>query len=192
MAYLIEDIESSLIKDIEYNPDTRELRITFRRYYVDELVHVDVPFNYFEELASPTGKSHGRFYLEMIKKKFKLKHTYMAEKRKTVNKHSNEKRFIKLRVNVLKVNKEWLYQGQDGVYLDITLALLPDGEVDRYGNLGMLTQDVPAEVYKTDKNARGEILGNGVEFERKAAESQPGAPVGKAGVKDDVMDDLPF
>lgn len=46
MSYLAEDIESSLIKDIEYDADTRELRVAFRKYYVNELVYENVPFNF--------------------------------------------------------------------------------------------------------------------------------------------------
>lgn len=192
MSYHLEDIESSLIKAIDYDADTRELTVCFRKYYTEHLTYTDVPFNYFEEFASPTGKSHGVFYLEMIKPKFKLKHTYMGDKKSLgVNKASDKKRFIKMRLNVLKFNKEWFFQGEEGVYADITFALMPDGTVDKYGNCGMITQDVPSEVYKANKDIQGEILGNGFEFAPRKPEGAVGAKL-ETVKKNDIMDDLPF
>lgn len=193
MSYLLEDIDSTLIKDIEYNPDTLELRITFRKYYVNELVYEKVPFTYFEEFSCPTGKSHGRFYLEMIKPKFKLKNKYMADKKDLgVNQCSDKKRFIKMRLNVLEFNKEWFFQGEEGVYTDITLALLPNGTLDRYGHLGMVTQDVPKAVYQADKTIQGNILGNGFEFKQKSPEGSVTSNIEKKPINDGVADDLPF
>lgn len=117
----------------------------------------------------------------------------MADKKDLgVNKHSDKKRFIKMRLNVLKINKEWLFQGQEGVYADITLVLLPDGTVDKYGHCGMITQDVPKEVYKENKDTQGEILGNGFEFAPRAQEGSPAQKAGSLGLNDGMADDLPF
>lgn len=195
MSYYCEDIDSSLIKDLEYNEKTLELKVTFRKYYAKELIYLNVPFIYFEEFSCPTGKSHGKFYLEMIKPKFKLKNTYiMADKKDLgVNKSSGEKRFIKMRLSVDKINKDWLYVGEQGIYADVTLALLPDGTIDKYGHLGMVTQDVPSEVYKKDKEQKGVILGNGFEFKRSGAENSPSSKLTMSpGVDDGMKDDLPF
>lgn len=193
MSYIVEDVESSLIKTIEYDADKRELTVWFRKYYTEYLTYTDVPFNYFEEFTCPTGSSHGRFYLEMVKPRFKLKHTHMADKKSLgVNKHSDKKRFIKMRLNVLEINKEWLFVGESGTYCDITLALLPDGTVDKYGNLGMVTQDVPSEVYKADKETQGNILGNGFEFAPRKPEGSVTTKLELNNKKDDFADDLPF
>lgn len=207
MSYLLEDIDSTLIKEIEYNPDTRDLRIVFRKYYVEQLVYQNVPFNYFEELSCPTGKSVGRFYLEMIKPNFKLKINNMGkEKPKTVNTSgSDQKRFIRCSIDVTAINKDWLVPAESGkVYLNFTLQHLKTGELDRFGNLGMITQDVPSEVYEKEKHlpvekrTRGEILGNGCEFERKPKEGAPGDTAAPTlenmdeEKKQELIDDLPF
>jgi len=214
MSYLIEDIESSLIKCIEYDPDSRELRIGFRKYFVDEFVYVDVPFNYFEEFANPTGKSHGQFYLQMIKPKFKIKQkpTNMAnseapaKKRPvTVNyEQGTQKRYIRMSIDVTKINKALLVQSDKGnVYLQVTLQMLPEGKMDKYNNLGMITQDVPNEIFQKEKHlpvaqrTQGVILGNGAEFERKVPDGTPGDVQGTLLSPDneevkDVLDDLPF
>jgi len=206
--YKIENVESTLIKEIHYDPDLRELTIFFRKYYIEKLTYENVPFNYFEEISCPTGKSYGQFYLQMIKPRFKLKQTNMAEKErpKTVNYEKGEqKRFIKMSINVGKANKDLFTVTDKGdVFMSCTLQMKPNGEVDKYGNLGMVTQDVPNEIYQKEKHlpvaqrTQGVILGNGAEFERRVPDGMPG---GNAGTplaemseedKSAAMDDLPF
>ncbi len=111
------------------------------------------------------------------------------------NQASDKKRFIQGRINVKDINKDYLFVGKDGVYLDFTLQMLPDGELDGFENLGMLTQDVPYELRKKDKDLRGPILGNMRENEwegsgssEKAVGSTEGLQMGASGVEDD----LPF
>lgn len=190
--------DSSLISKVSYNYDTEELDVYFvETYFIDKITYLNVPSIIYEEMSENRINSFGKFYLEQIKPFFKqkLKLKKMSEtkqKPKGVNIASDKKRFIKQRINLSKINKEYLFKGKDGdIYLDQTLHLLPDGEVDRYENLGMITQDVPKEIYSKDKNIRGEILGNARENLWESdnnAESIPGVDLPTL----DDSDDLPF
>lgn len=204
--YHIQDVDSTLIKEILYEPESRELTIVFRKYYTDRLTYQNVPFNYFEEISCPTGKSYGQFYLQMIKPKFKLKQTNMSENKKpvTVNYEQGGKRYIRMSIDMNKINRDLLVQGEKGVYLQVTLQMKGNGEVDKFGNLGMITQDVPAAIYQKEKHlpvgqrTQGPILGNGAEFERRAPEGMPGDTSGTVmsdlpdEEKQKAFDDLPF
>ena len=188
----VDDYESSLISEISYDREKMLLKICFRKYYVDSLTFIDVPFRTFVEFSH--CKSYGRFYLNNIKQHFKqLKINTMADRPKGINKSNKDgKRFIKGSINVKKINKDWLHVGRDGnIYLNFTLHMMPDGTVDQYENLGFMTQDVPKAIYSEDKNAKGEILGNMAEFEYKAEVASPGQETGKLA-SDEEFDDLPF
>lgn len=192
---LIED--SALISALEYDADKKELTIYFKKYYTDKLTYEKVSHFIFEEFLNYSSK--GKFYLHYIKKQFKQKN--MAEKPKTVNQSSPEKRFIDISIDVKKINKDWLFEGEKGTYLHMTLQMLPDGLIDGYGNLGMVTQKVPKKVWDDEKSlpvaekSRGAILGNAAEFERKKASSE-GAPGTEAGTMvselTEPLEDLPF
>jgi len=95
---------------------------------------------------------------------------------------------VALKIDVSKIDKERLFKGAKGTYLDATV-FVDLGEADQYGNHGMITQDVT----KAEKDAgqKGPILGNCKVFwrdEQTEATSQQPAP---AAVVDDD-DDLPF
>ena len=47
---------------------------------------------------------------------------------------------IRLKINVSQVNKEKLFPGKKGKYLDATVFFDPDN-TDQYGNNGAITQD---------------------------------------------------
>ena len=55
---------------------------------------------------------------------------------------------ISLKIDVTKIEKERLYEGKKGKYLDATTFVDLD-ELDQYDNSGMITQDVSKE----DKDA---------------------------------------
>lgn len=200
MVYHLDASTSSLLDEVYYDDANEELTVVFKKYYVSHLEYVEVPFKVFDNFSQ--AKSFGKFYLSIVKPNFKIKQDTMADKPKGVNRASKEKRFIQCRIDVTKIKKEWLFVGEKGVYLDFTLSMLPDGEVDKFENLGMITQAVPKDVYKSevklpaDKRSRGEILGNATEFERKGAEGAPGSGQGTlmAETKDSdgISDDLPF
>jgi hypothetical protein len=184
--------QSSLISGITYYFETEELEVRFHKYYTDKLTYLLV--NSDMVLAFNASQSLGKFYLTYIKPNFKQKNTNQMTAPKGINKSSDKKRFIKMRINVLEINKDWLFVGEKGTYLDITLMLSPDGEVDKFENLGMVVQDVPQEVYKKDKKAQGPILGNGKELQWEGS-SESGVGGGgtlAANADNKVANDLPF
>ena len=90
---------------------------------------------------------------------------------------------ILLKINLDKLDKERLYQGQKGLYLDAVLAV---GETpDQYGNCGMITQSVSQEERKS--GVKGAILGNGkiIAGEGKPRPKQSSEPK-------HISEDLPF
>lgn len=176
----ITEAASSLIASIIFEDTTDCVTIIFRKYYVEELTYFGFSQDMFIKFIN--SKSFGRFYLSNIKNNFstKQKSQKMADK------------IIKLKIDTKKINKDWLFVGEKGTYLNVTL--LYNEKEDSYGNCGMIVQDVPTEVYKKDKTQKGAILGNGKEFEKQAqnAEAAPGTESGKIGLADEIADDLPF
>lgn len=191
---------SSLICKLEYWPDHKILAVYFHHGKPRYRAYEDVSADHFHEVAS--AKSIGKMYLRFIKTNFKQKnYQEMAERKiQGVNIASNEKRFIKISLNVQEINKDWLLPGEKGTYLNITFALLPDGEVDRYTNCGMVTQDVPKFVYEKEKNlpkaekTQGNILGNGFEFPKMGSDVKPGETLDRELTEEEKaeMNDLPF
>ena len=64
---------------------------------------------------------------------------------------------ISLKIDVSKIDKNRLFKGAKGVYLDCT-AFVDLDDLDQYGNSGMITQDVTKE--EKDSGTKGPILGN--------------------------------
>lgn len=199
---LVADIgeeRSSFIKRLEYDERSKVLTVFFRRYYVTHLSYANVDKKYFEELI--VAYSIGRFYNLVIKPSFKTINNFiMADRPPTKNEASDQKRFIKMSINVQEINKAWLVAGKSGTYLNMTLQMLPDGTMDRFGNLGMITQDTPKSLYEKEKNlkkedrTRGAILGNACEFDDAGPrEGMPGDNSGQmVGDNKEIADDLPF
>lgn len=175
--------QSSLISRIVYD-DNEVLVISFRKYYVDSYVYLNVPRSVVDAMFA--SKSIGKFYLTNIKNNFKTKQKTekMADK------------VIKISIDVKKINKDWLFPGEKGTYLNVTL--LYNEEQDQYGHNGMLVQDVPKKIYEAEKKldaskkSKGTILGNGKVWanEPTSQEGRPGQEGPKMGA--DVDDDLPF
>lgn len=65
-------------------------------------------------------------------------------------------RTIALKIDVSKIEKERLFKGEKGLYLDAVLFL--DEEQDKYGQNGMIVQSVSKE--ERQNGVRGPILGN--------------------------------
>lgn len=63
----------------------------------------------------------------------------------------------RLKIDVTKIDKNALYTGSKGKYLDITLLDNRDG-TDQYGNDGMIVQDIGKE--RREAGEKGAILGN--------------------------------
>lgn len=190
----LNELDSSFIKYICYNVKTKDLELTLNG--IGNRIYVDFPFELFMDFSS--CGSFGSFYHQNIKDKFKFKITKMdnqKNKPKGINKAKKEKRFIDLDVQVSKINKRFLFVSQKTgeVYLKMRLHMLPDGEVDKFENLGFITQNVPNDLWKADKDLKGEILGNGkeIEWENKGSDAQSARTMTEDEVND-LGDDLPF
>lgn len=64
---------------------------------------------------------------------------------------------IKLKINVKRILKEHLYEGKNGMYLDLVAWPNKNGP-DQYGNTHMVCQELSREA--RDKGERGPIIGN--------------------------------
>lgn len=78
------------------------------------------------------------------------------------NKHNNKgnkmaKVGVSIKLDVTKIDKSKLFQGQKGTYLDAQVFIDID-ELDQYGNSGMITQAVSKE--EKQQGVKGNILGN--------------------------------
>jgi hypothetical protein len=97
---------------------------------------------------------------------------------------------IALKIDVKKIDKAKLYQGQKGTYLD-AMIFVDLGEPDQFGNCGMITQAVSKEAKAAGE--RGEILGNGKIVWRDEGEAPRQAPKpAKPVAPPDDFDDVPF
>ena len=113
---------------------------------------------------------------------------------------------LRIKVDVTKIDKDALFKGTKGTYLDISVLMRSDE--DEYGNHGMVVQDLGQE--RREAGERGAILGNckwtsnpsasvsWVEGEGPVA-SQAAKPAPAEGGKfepqlmdDDDQDDIPF
>jgi len=64
---------------------------------------------------------------------------------------------VKVKIDVTKIEKQRLFAGKKGTYLDATVFIDVDNK-DQYDNNGMITQDVTKE--EKDQGVKGPILGN--------------------------------
>ena len=98
-----------------------------------------------------------------------------------------------IKINVSKIDKDALYTGKNGKYLDLVLFENKDGE-DQYGNHGFVTQDLPKS--RRDAGEKGPILGNWKHLQKKgqsapAASTMSNKPTTDLG-KDDKGNEYPF
>ena len=99
-----------------------------------------------------------------------------------------------LKIDVTKIDKEKLYKGAKGTYLDAQVFVDID-DADQYGNNGMITQAVTKEA--RDNGERGAILGNCRVFWRddphqEQQSNQEPKKSSHAVPDDDFDDDVPF
>ena len=94
---------------------------------------------------------------------------------------------VSLRIDVTKIDKDKLYKGAKGTYLDVTTFIDTDTP-DKFGNNGMVTQSVTAE--EREAGTRGAILGNNKVFMNKDSGGQPQVPVAAQELED--FEDMPF
>jgi hypothetical protein len=79
------------------------------------------------------------------------------------------KPFMRLKLNLSRIDKTALFKGEKGTYGDFTIML--NDTVDKYGNHGFVTQDLGME--RRAKGERGPILGNGKMVDGSNAPSKP-------------------
>jgi hypothetical protein len=84
---------------------------------------------------------------------------------------------IAVKLDVMKIDKKKLYQGEKGTYLDAVIIM--KDEQDQYGNIGMIVQNSTKE--EREQGMKGAILGN-VRYIQKQQQEQPKVN----------FDDLPF
>jgi len=188
---VVKNIKSVIIKSFTYIEESGQLSVDFLANFKKRETYVGITKQDFMLITS--NEDTDGYYFNYLKNQKK-----MSEKKqlpKGINKSSKDKRYIRLRLDVTKINKDFLYVGEKGVYLDATLHMLPDGEVDNNENLGFITQDVPNALRKENSTLKGAILGNAKEnyWEKQAQESSPGVDLPIASGDDNgIMDDLPF
>lgn len=94
---------------------------------------------------------------------------------------------ISVKIDVTKIDKEALYKGQKGTYLNITLMENREGR-DQYDNDGFVVQDIGKE--RRQAGERGPIIGNYREIEVAKQAAPAARPQKPAPVQED--DDIPF
>lgn len=92
--------------------------------------------------------------------------------------------FMRLKLNLSKIDKDALFKGEKGTYGDFTVML--NDSVDQYGNHGFITQDIGKE--RRANGEKGPIVGNGKMVEGASASKPAAKPASSA----DADDDLPF
>jgi hypothetical protein len=94
---------------------------------------------------------------------------------------------FKAKIDVLKVLKQYLFQGKSGKYLDIVCFVNKDGKT-QYGDDGFIVQEISKEARQNGE--KGPIIGNW----RWMEEKKTPAPAPKAATEkqDDPDSDIPF
>ena len=96
---------------------------------------------------------------------------------------------ISLTIDVSKIEKDKLFKGKSGVYLDCTAFVDLDNQ-DQYGNNGMITQK-----WKDSQDGQTPILGNSKVFWREGSKSNQSHQQNQEQQNDpdfDFDDNIPF
>jgi len=93
-------------------------------------------------------------------------------------------KLIAIKIDVSKIDKERLFQGKKGSYLDATVFL--NDEEGQYGDNGMITQSVSKE--EREAGVKGNILGN-VKILGEFGDNKPASAPAPAAVEED---NIPF
>lgn len=100
------------------------------------------------------------------------------------------------KIDVKKINKEWLFAGSKGTYLDA--VIYENDNVDQYGNSHVIKQNPPREA--RDQGAKPVIIGNCRWMPQKGAgQSSPkqpsrngAVPAAQHPLMQDSGDEIPF
>lgn len=99
-----------------------------------------------------------------------------------------------IKINVSKIDKDALYTGKSGKYLDLVLFDNKDG-VDQYGNEGFVVQDLPKS--RREAGQKGPIVGNWKYLGKVGAAPAKTEPMSKSGLAETIpypaeSDSIPF
>jgi KTSC domain-containing protein len=180
--------DSSFVTMASYDEETRILSVELKG--IGGKYFENVPNTIFIDFI--TSPSKGNYYNTQIKQKFK----FMSEGKNQPNKINRSDpqnfRWVNMSVNLSKIDKSWLRKGKDtgDYWVDLSMRVQPEGQVDQYGKLGMIVQQVPAELYKKDKNLKGAILGSAEQLDWTGGHQDEETDL--VGNSTDWKDDLPF
>jgi hypothetical protein len=93
------------------------------------------------------------------------------------------------KIDVTKINKEWLFQGANGAkYLDMSIRDNKDGP-GRYGDTHMIIQNPSREAKTANPQLRGNIIGNAKKIEPRGQ-----APAARQNPppQENIDEDVPF
>jgi hypothetical protein len=90
---------------------------------------------------------------------------------------------IRVKLDVMKIDKSAIHHGEKGKYIDITLLGNRDGE-DRFGNHYMVVQDLGQT--RREAGEKGPILGNGKIVGQKQTQQPNPAVVAQAEQDENV------
>ena len=99
---------------------------------------------------------------------------------------------VNLSINVSKIDKDLLFTGKNGKYLDATVFVNLD-ELSQFGDNGIINQSISKE--SKDAGETGALLGNAKVFWRNDGNEvlkQDNAPQVKTGGNFDDSDSIPF
>lgn len=193
--------DSSFVNMICYDEEDNSLFVDLKG--IGERHFKDVPNTVFINFM--TSPSIGAYYNNHIKQKFKFMSTSKKQtqqpqqqepvveknKPKKINRSDPENfRWINGDINLSKIDKSWLRKGKDSgdLYLDFSMRMQPEGQVDQFGKLAMITQTVPSDIFRADKTARGAIIGNAEQLEWGNNNHEEE----KTSVTNSDFEDLPF
>lgn len=95
---------------------------------------------------------------------------------------------VKCKIDVTKINKDFIFVGQKGKYIDIILMDNRDGR-DDYGNDGFCVQGVTKEARQN--GVKGPIIGNWQEMKTKKPAPKPPRSARDQDI-DEAGEDVPF
>lgn len=93
---------------------------------------------------------------------------------------------LNLKIDVTKIDKQHIFAGQKGKYIDATIFVDLD-ETDQHGNNGMITQ-----TWRDAPKGQTPILGNGKIFWRDNSQPQQNSNGGNNQPDFDMDSDIPF
>jgi hypothetical protein len=94
---------------------------------------------------------------------------------------------ITAKIDVTKINKQYIFDGKKGKYIDLVLFENKDG-TDRFENDGMVVQGLPKEA--RDRGEKGPILGNFKNVKQQSRQQQQTTKATPTSQSD--PDDVPF